>query len=61
MKPSIPTAASETTCHLQTNKCVMGNKIMVGTAVKAKVGDLEEEIREGFLMRLRKEITAAVQ
>ena len=34
---------------------------MVGTVVKAKVGDMEEEIREVFLRRLRKEITGVVQ
>ena len=34
---------------------------MVGTVVKAKVGDLEEEIREGFLRILRKDITGMVQ
>ena len=34
---------------------------MVGTVVKAKVGDLEEEIREGFWRRLIKEMTGVVQ
>ena len=34
---------------------------MVGTVVKANVGDLEEEIREGFLRRLREEMTGAAQ
>ena len=34
---------------------------MVGTVVKSKLGDMEEEIREGFLRRLRKEITGVVQ
>ena len=34
---------------------------MVGTDVKAKVGDLEEEIREGFSRRSRKEMTGVVQ
>ena len=34
---------------------------MVGMAVKAKVGDLEEDIREGFYRRLRKEMTVVVQ
>ena len=34
---------------------------MVGTVVKAKVGELEEEIREVFSRRLRKEMTVAVQ
>ena len=29
--------------------------------MKANVGDLEEEIREGFLRKLRKEIIGAVQ
>ena len=29
--------------------------------MKAKVGELEEEIREGFLRRLRKEMTGVVQ
>ena len=34
---------------------------MVGTVVKSKVCDLEEEIREGFLRGLRKEMTGVVQ
>ena len=34
---------------------------MVGTVVKSKVGDLEEDIREGFLRRLSKEMTGVVQ
>ena len=34
---------------------------MVGTVVKAKVGDIEEEIREGFSGRLRKDMTGVVQ
>ena len=29
--------------------------------MKAKVGELEEDIREGFSRRLRKEITGVVQ
>ena len=29
--------------------------------MKAKVGELEEDIREGFLRRLRKEMTGVVQ
>ena len=32
----------------QTMKRGRGDKIMVGTIVKAEVGELEEEIREGF-------------
>ena len=34
---------------------------MVGTVVKAKVGELEEEIQEEFSRRLRKDITSVVQ
>ena len=34
---------------------------MVGTVMKAKVDELEEEIREGFLRRFMKEITGVVQ
>ena len=33
----------------------------MGTVVKAKVGELEEEIGEGFSRRLRKEMTGVVQ
>ena len=33
---------------------------MVGTVMKAKVDELEEEIREGFLRRLRREVTGMV-
>ena len=37
-----------------------GNKIMVVTVVKSKVGDLKEYIREGFLRRLGKEMSGVV-
>ena len=33
----------------------------MGTVVKAKLGELEEEIREGFSRKLRKEVTGLVQ
>ena len=39
----------------------MGNKIVVGTVVKANMGDLEEEVREVCLRRTRKELTVLVQ
>ena len=38
-----------------------GNKIMVGTVVKAKNGELEEEVRVGSSRRMRKELTGVVQ
>ena len=34
---------------------------MMGKVVKANVGDLEEEIREIFSRRLRKEMTGMIQ
>ena len=34
---------------------------MVGTVVKAKIGDLEEEVREGSSRRTSKELTGVVQ
>ena len=34
---------------------------MVGAVVKSKIGELEEEVREGFLRILRKELTVVVQ
>ena len=38
-----------------------GNKIVVGTVVKANIGELEEELRERFSIRMRKELTGVVQ
>ena len=61
MNPSIPNADASATCPLQTKNRRRGFKIMVGMVVKAKVGELEEEIREGFSRRSRKEITGVVQ
>ena len=34
---------------------------MVGTVVKTKIGELEEEVREGSSRRTRKELTGVVQ
>ena len=34
---------------------------MVGTVVKAKIGELEEEVRVGNTRRMRKELTGVVQ
>ena len=38
-----------------------GNKILVGTVVKAKIGELDEEVRAGSSRRMRKELTGVVQ
>ena len=45
----------------QTKKRGRGNNIMVGMFVKAKVGELHEEIREEFFRRSRKKMTGVVQ
>ena len=37
------------------------NKIVVGTVVKAKIDELEEEVRVGSSRRMRKELTCVVQ
>ena len=34
---------------------------MVGTVVKAKIGELEDEVRVGSSRRMRKELTGVVQ
>ena len=38
-----------------------GNNIVVGTVVKAKIGELEEEVRVGSSRRMSKELTVVVQ
>ena len=38
-----------------------GNKIVVGTVVKAKIGELEEEVRVDSSRRMRKELSGVVQ
>ena len=50
-------------CHLtpQTKKHGRGDKTMVGTVVKVKVGELEKESRKGFANRLRNYMTGVVQ
>ena len=40
---------------------VRGNKIVVGTVAKAKIGELEEESRVGSSRRMRKELAGVVQ
>ena len=38
-----------------------GDKIVVGTVVKARIGELEEEVRAGSSRRMRKELSGVVQ
>ena len=38
-----------------------GGKIVVGAVFKSKLGELEEEVREGFLRLLRKDLTGVFQ
>ena len=37
-----------------------GNKIVVGTVVKVKIGELKEEVRASSSIRMRKELTGVV-
>ena len=38
-----------------------GNKIVVGTVIKSKIGELEEEVRAGSSRRMRKELNGVVK
>ena len=38
-----------------------GKNILVGVVAKAKVGELEDEVREGFTRRLRKALSGVLQ
>ena len=38
-----------------------GNKIVEGAVIKAKIGEMEEEVRAGSSRRVRKELTDVVQ
>ena len=40
---------------------VRGNKIVVGTVLKSKIAELEEEVRAGNSRRMRKELTGVVK
>ena len=40
---------------------VRGDNIVVGTVVKAEIGELEEEVRVGSSRRMSKELTGVVQ
>ena len=39
----------------------VGNKIVVGTVVKSKIGELQDEVRAGSLIKVGKEFTSALQ
>ena len=39
----------------------MGNNIVVGSVVKSKIGELEEEVRVGSSRRIRKELNGVVE
>ena len=60
MNPSIVTASSQYPSPTQQRCRGEGNKILVGTVVKAKVSELEYDIWEGFCRQLRKELTSMV-
>ena len=47
--------------HIQWRYRWKGNKILVGMVVKSNLGDLEDEVRELFYIRLRKDFNGVVQ
>ena len=54
MNTSIFTTYYQYSPHTQINLIGGGGNIVVGTVVKAKIGELEEEVREGFSRRMKK-------
>ena len=44
-----------------TNRMCGGGGVLVGTVVKEKVGELEDEVREVFSRRMRMDLTGVVQ
>ena len=52
---------SQTTLPTEQKQMGRGNNIVEGTVVKAKIGDLEEEVRAGNSRRMSKELTGVVQ
>ena len=53
--------SSQDTLPTQKKMRGRGNKIVVGAVVKAKIGELEEEVRAGSSGRMRKYLTGLVQ
>ena len=49
------------THHTQRSYRGRRNNILVGVVVKSKVGELENEVREGFSRRLRKNFNGMVE
>ena len=54
------TVSSQSSPHTQQKYREGGNKIVVGTVVKAMICELEEEEREGFSRGIRKDLTGVV-
>ena len=61
MTTSKSIVSSQGSLPTEQNSKGRGNNIVVGTAVKAKIGELEEEVRIGSARRIRKELTGVVQ
>ena len=60
MNTSIISAASQYPPHIERNRGG-GGKIVVGAVVKYKVGELDEELREGFLRWMMRYLNGVFQ
>ena len=54
MNTSVFNDSYQYSAHTQLKVRGGGGKTVVGTVVKANIGDLEEEVREGFLRSMSK-------
>ena len=61
MNPYIYTASYFSSPPIQRGCRVGGDKVVVGMVVKAKVVDVEDEVREVFTRSIRKYLTCVVQ
>ena len=61
MTTSISIVSSQGPLPIEQKLKGRGNKIVVGKVVKAKIGELEEEVRAGSSIGTRKELNGVVQ
>ena len=61
MTTSKPIVSSQVYLPIQRKSKDRGNKIVVGTVVKSKISELEEEVRAGTSRSTRKDLTGVVQ
>ena len=61
MKPNVVTDSSQSSPPTQRCYRSRGNNILVGTFVKVKVDEFEDEVRESFPRCLRKEVAGVME